>query len=143
MTPATSAHTVPHALETRIVTVVEDDQDISDEQRERICAWLRANDVDPKLVNSAKAVTIEYTEGPFGRNPGRIWFTQYYVNAEGSKEHALHTNEAVQFRRCVHQAVELEPDPRLPELLGVEEERRKAWRESQRKNGDNTAGDPA
>ena len=132
MTPAASAHTVPREMETRIVTVIEDDQDISGEQRERVRAWLQANGVDPKLVNSAKAITIEYTEGPFGRTPGRIWFTQYYVNAEGSKEHALHTNEAVQFRRCVHQRVELEPDPRLPELLAAEEERRKAWRERQR-----------
>lgn len=128
MTEAAPPHTVPCPRETRIVTVVEDDQAISDEQRERICAWLRANDVDPKTV-SRKAITIEYAEGPFGRSPGRIWFTQYYVNAEGSKEHAIHTNEFVQFRRCVQQAVELEPDPRAPELLAAEEARREAWRE--------------
>jgi hypothetical protein len=141
MTESAPPHTVPRPRETRIVTVVEDGQATSDEQRERICAWLRANDVDPKTV-SRKAITIEYADGPFGRSPGRIWFTQYYVNAEGSKEHAIHTNEAVQFRRCVQQTVELEPDPRLPDLLAAEEEHRKAWRESQRKNAD-TAGELA
>lgn len=142
MTQDASPHVVPRPVETRIVTVVEDRQDISDEQRERIYTWLRANDVDPDLV-SRKAVTIEYTEGPFGRSPGRIWFTQYYVNADGSKEHALHTNEAVQFQRCVHQKAELEPDPRLPELLAAEEERRKAWRARQREDTRTTSGDPA
>lgn len=141
MTESAPPHTVPRPRETRIVTVVEDGQAISEEQRERICVWLRANGVDPKTV-SRKALTIEYAEGPFGRSPGRIWFTQYYVNAEGSKEHAQHTNEAVQFRRCVHQTVELDSDPRLPELLAAEEARRNAWRERQRKNTD-TAGELA
>lgn len=142
MTQAAPPHTVPRTLETRIVTVVEDGQAISDEQRERVCAWLRANDVDPKVV-SREAITIEYTEGPFGRSSGRIWFTQYYVNAEGSKEFDWRTKGAIQFQRCVLQMVELEPDPQMPELLAAEETRRDALLACQSEDTDITPGDPA
>lgn len=100
---------VPHPVTKCIVTVVEDGQEITDEQRSRVVTWLSENGVDPSLVVPGP-ITLEYKA--FGERKGRqfIGFRQYYLE-DGHKVHALVTNEAVTFHRYVEQSVELAPDP--------------------------------
>lgn len=102
---------VPHPVETRIITVVEADQRISEEQRERVGAWLRANGADPKAV-AQNAITLECKA-----HAGKEWdhiigFQEFYRDAEGRKViNAKTKNEALTFQRWVPQTVALEPDP--------------------------------
>lgn len=100
---------VPSPVAKKIITVVEDGQDITSEQRERVAAWLIANGVDPSVVVRGR-ITLEYKL--FGERKGRqfIGFRQYYLE-NGSKVHAQATNDVVTFHRYVEQHVELEPDP--------------------------------
>lgn len=103
---------VPHPVETRVVTVVEHGQKISNEQRGRVAAWLQANGIDPRNV-AEDEITLECKV--FGDQRGRdlIGFTQYYVE-DGCKVHAIVKNDAVKFHRYVEQKVPLEPDPSWP-----------------------------
>lgn len=100
---------VPSPVIKHVVTITEEDQAISSEQRERIVRWLQANGIDPSTVAQGR-VTVEYHM--YGTKPGRqyIGFTQYYVE-NGLKVHSFVTNNAVTFHRYVEQTVELEPDP--------------------------------
>ncbi|NUP69312.1 MAG: hypothetical protein HOW71_44905 [Nonomuraea sp.] len=100
---------VPHPVERRIVTVVAEDQEISDEQRRRVCTWLTANGIDPAVVAGSE-ITLECKM--FGARKGRqfIGFHQYHLE-DGKKVHAAIINDAVKFHRYVEQTVELGPDP--------------------------------
>ncbi|MFD8777527.1 hypothetical protein [Streptomyces sp. NPDC059916] len=102
-------HLVPYPVVRHIVTVVEEGQTLTPEQRERVVAWLRANGADPAVV-TLDTITLEYKM--FGTKPGRqfIGFQQYYTEG-GSRVHAAITDGAVKFQRYVEQSVELEPDP--------------------------------
>lgn len=109
--PTPGAIPVPHPVERRIITVVSDRQQISDEQRTRIVTWLKANGIDPRRV-TRNAITIECKM--HGDRPGRqvIGFTEYYENPEGQKEMNWHTLDgALTYQRWVEQRVPLEPDP--------------------------------
>lgn len=102
---------VPHPAERRIVTVVADGQQISDEQRERVAAWLTANGIDPRRV-APGGITIECKV--HGDRVGRqiIGFTEYYVNPDGHREMNWKTrNGALTYERWVEQTVPIEPDP--------------------------------
>lgn len=100
---------VPNPVVQHVVLVIEEGQDISGEQRERIVRWLRANGVTPSNVAQGR-ITLEYKM--YGPNKGRqfIGFTQFHLE-NGQKVHALKTNSVVTFHRYVEQTVELEPDP--------------------------------
>lgn len=99
----------PHPAVKQIVTVVDDGQEITSEQRTRVMAWLSANGVDPACVALGK-ITIEYLV--LGTRKGRqfIGFRQYYLE-DGSKVFDPVTNSAATFHRYVEQFTELEPDP--------------------------------
>jgi hypothetical protein len=100
---------VPNPVIKHVVLIVEEGQDLSSEQRDRVVRWLRANGVDPSNV-TADRITLEYKM--YGSKQGRqfIGFTQYYVE-DGHRVHAVTTNSAVKFQRHVEQTVALEPDP--------------------------------
>jgi len=100
---------VPHQVIKQIVTVVDDDQEITPEQRQRVADWLSANGVDPATVAQGK-ITLEYKV--YGARTRRqfIGFRQYYLE-DGKKVHAEATNDVVTFHRYVEQHTELEPDP--------------------------------
>ena len=68
---------VPHPVVKVIVTVVDDGQDLTQEQRSRVVSWLVANGIDPKSV-APGAITLEYL---LGDRKGRqlIGFRQYYL----------------------------------------------------------------
>lgn len=102
---------VPHPVERRIVTVVAADQQISDEQRKRVVAWLTANGIDPRRV-APDGITIEYKV--HGDRVGRqiIGFTEYYENPDGNREMNWRTRDgALTYARWVEQVVPIEPDP--------------------------------
>ena len=101
---------VPHPVERRIVTVVSDGQDLSDEQKQRVTAWLRANGIDPSRVTGEISIICKMRGDEVGRQ--LIAFTEYYVNPSGHKEMNLKTLAgALTFERWVEQSVPLEPDP--------------------------------
>lgn len=102
---------VPNPVERRTVTVVAEGQEISEEQRQRVMAWLTANGIDPRRV-ARGAITIECTMR--GDQVGRqvIGFTEYYENADGHREMNWKSRDgALTFERWVVQEVPLEPDP--------------------------------
>lgn len=109
--PTPGAIPVPHPVEQRIITVVADWQQISEEQRTRIVTWLKANGIDPRRV-ARSAITIECKMR--GDRPGRqvIGFTEYYENSQGQREMNWQTLDgALTYQRWVEQQVPLEPDP--------------------------------
>lgn len=102
---------VPHPVERRIVTVVAEGQNVSEEQRSRICVWLEANGIDPRRVAQG-AITIECTMR--GDQVGRqiIGFCEYYESADGHRELDWKTRQgALTYERWVVQEVPLDPDP--------------------------------
>lgn len=102
---------VPHPVERRIVTIVSEGQQISDEQRERVKTWLRANGIDPNKVAFGD-ITVEYKM--HGDEPGRqvIGFTEFYESPDGHREiNARTLDGALTFQRWVVQQVPIEPDP--------------------------------
>ncbi|MFI7096845.1 hypothetical protein [Streptomyces lydicus] len=104
---------VPHPVETRTVTVTGAAQNISTEQRDRICAWLKANGINPKLVAIGYPVNVEYRTNSdrTRQSMGHIHFTQYYVDESGSRIADHHKKEAVTLSRCVPERILLEPEP--------------------------------
>ncbi|MGY5127279.1 hypothetical protein [Streptomyces nigrescens] len=98
-------------METRIITVAKAAQDITDEQRQRVSSWLKANGVAPHLVSTDHDITIHYRVQGDRQGPGRIHYTQYYEDETGHKVADPGTQGAVTFPRCVAERVPLEPDP--------------------------------
>ena len=77
-----------------------------DEQRRRICSWLRANNIDPDDVAVTRPIYVLAL--PNGTIKGGLpWlldvivFHQFYRNADGSREHDFITGDAVMFQRTV------------------------------------------
>lgn len=102
---------VPHPVQRRITTVVADGQELSEEQRRRVVAWLKANGIDPGRVTRG-AITIE--SNMHGDQVGRqvIGFSEYYENPDGQREMNWKTRDAaLTYERWVEQTVPLEPDP--------------------------------
>lgn len=104
------ATAVPHPNELRIVIVLAQGQQMDEEQRERVCAWFRSNQIDPKVVSIMEPVTIEYRFHPRASS-ALIRFHQHYVNDEGHRESHPITHEAVRFERVVPMRVPLPPQP--------------------------------
>ena len=101
---------VPHPVERRVVTVVAQDQEISEEQRCQVVDWLRANDVDPSLV--VGPITVESTMRGDQEGTPIIGFTEYYEDPQGRRVLNEKTLDgALTFERWVRQQVPLEPDP--------------------------------
>ena len=93
------------------MTVVAEGQDISEEQRQRVCAWLEANGIDANRVVQGP-ITTESTI--HGDREGRavIAFREYYEDRNGKRvinEKTL--DDALTYDRWVQQKVPLEPDP--------------------------------
>lgn len=102
---------VPHPVERRIVTVIGEGQEISEEQRERVGRWLTANGIDPKRV-TRQGIRIESNVRGDRDGSHIIGFTEYYETADGHRIANEKTkNEALTYERWVRQTVELEPDP--------------------------------
>lgn len=102
---------VPSPVERRIITVVDEGQDISGEQRERVTRWLAANGVDPKRV-ALKRITLECNVRGQHENAHIIGFTELYEDETGHRVIDEKTqNSAVMYERWVRQTVPLEPDP--------------------------------
>lgn len=103
---------VPCPVELRIVTVVSADQEISEEQRQRVAVWLEDNGIQPNRVATGRPVTVEsQIRGDQESNP-IIGFTEYYEDENGSRVLNEKTrDEALTYQRWVRQRVPLGPDP--------------------------------
>lgn len=102
---------VPHPVECRIITVVEDHQEISEEQRARVATWLEANGIDPSRVALGR-ITVE--SKLYAGKPGWqiIGFTEYYETPDGHRVVDQRNRKgALTYQRWVEQSVPLEPDP--------------------------------
>lgn len=109
--PSDQPMLVPFPVELRIVTVVSEGQQVSEEQRERVGQWLQANGIDHRRVTGGP-ITIESKMR--GDVVGRqvIGFWEYYETPEGTRvinEKTL--TSALTYQRWVEQTVPLEPDP--------------------------------
>ncbi|MER6844849.1 hypothetical protein [Streptomyces platensis] len=110
--PEAGRYPVPFPLETRIVTVVREGANLTDEQRMRVKEWLRANDIDPSRVAGDAPLTIQYR----GANKGLICYFEYYIRPDGQHEVDLLTRDgALKFQRAVPQRTPLPPEPQAGE----------------------------
>lgn len=98
---------VPSPTRTTITTVVADGQEVTEEQRARLCDWLRANSIDPDRVPQRAPLTIEQT----GDKQPIIRFRSYYLNEAGVKEQGPDGGGALQVERTRPLSVELPPEP--------------------------------
>ncbi|MFD6149360.1 hypothetical protein [Streptomyces sp. NPDC060243] len=106
---------VPDPYETRILTVLHDGQEVSEEQRDRVAAWLAANGITPKDVPLRRGISVETRMR--GATPGRavIGFWQYYRDEDGRIcVDESNPPEALVFQRWVVQETPLAPDPSWP-----------------------------
>jgi hypothetical protein len=102
---------VPSPVERRIVTVVADRQELSEEQQARVMRWLEANGLDPKRV-ARRAITIECNVRGREESAHVIGFSEFYVDNDGRKVIDEKTLlDAFTYERWVRQIVQLEPDP--------------------------------
>jgi len=109
--PTDQRSLVPYPVERRIVTVVAEGQQLSQEQRERVSRWLQANGVDHRRVALAP-ITIE--SKVYGDTAGRqvIGFREYYETPDGRRVINERTLDgALTYERWVEQKAPLEPDP--------------------------------
>jgi len=112
--PAPKPRPVPCPVEQRIITVVEENQVISEGQRQRVCAWLEANGIDPKFVTGRSAITVRSRvvggkEGAF-----QIRYTEYSRDENGQKFCDQGSdNRALTIQRCIAQKVPLGEDPEV------------------------------
>jgi len=100
-----TAAAAPRPFGITTTTVTAADAVLNEEQRERIGAWLRANEINPADVTTGP-ITIE-ERGSLTL----ICFTEYYQRSDGQREINYHTMEAAQVERTVEQKVPLAPDP--------------------------------
>ena len=106
---------VPSPIERRIVTVTKDDQEVTDEQRERINRWLRANQIDPTRVSARNGITVECSVRGPREARHVIGFTEFYVDKDGHKvSNPRNLREVLTYERWVDQVVPLEADPDWP-----------------------------
>lgn len=104
---------VPHPVQHRVVTVVEADQLLSEGQKQRIRAWLKANGIDPKWVSAAGPITV-HSRAVNGNEGGyRIKYTEFCRGEDGRRFADAGVNAAVTVERCVLQAVPLDEDPEV------------------------------
>lgn len=102
---------VPHPVERRIVRVMAEDQDLTEEQRRRVVAWLEANGIDHKRV-ARKAITVECNVHGDREANHIICFREFYETPDGHRVINEKTRtEALTFERWVRQTVPLDPDP--------------------------------
>jgi hypothetical protein len=104
---------VPYPVQRRIVTVVEGNQVLSEGQQQRVCAWLKANGIDPMFVSSAAPITVHWRalhgkEGAF-----RIRYTEYCRDEAGQKFTDVGADGALTVDRCVVQVAPLDADPEV------------------------------
>ncbi|WP_329131538.1 hypothetical protein OG552_10465 [Streptomyces sp. NBC_01476] len=104
---ANPALPVPSPAQTTITVVVARGQTINDEQRNRICDWLRANGVDPVNVPQGAPLTIEQA----GDGPRAIHFWSFYTNETGQKESRVGGDQAIQVERTRLLVADLPPEP--------------------------------
>ncbi|MYW43055.1 hypothetical protein [Streptomyces sp. SID161] len=109
--PQPKRNLVPHPVERRIVEVMQEGQELSEEQRMRIAAWLEANGVEPRRV-AQKTITVECKVSGNRESRHVIGFHEYYETPDGHRTINERTLEgALTFQRWVAQTVPLEPDP--------------------------------
>jgi hypothetical protein len=103
---------VPDPVE-RFVTVVTNGEDpISEEQRLRVCDWLRANGITPKSVSAQHPITIEGRLHTGRKRHQVICFSEYHLDDTGHRyADPRDNNTAMVFQRAVRQVAELAPDP--------------------------------
>lgn len=101
---------VPNPHTRQVVTVVSQGQNLSDEQRQRIIAWLSANGVDA-LQLTGDAITVESLTNGEREWGHRIHFTEYYRDRDGHRTMDWATKHALSFPRCVKQTSPLPGEP--------------------------------
>jgi hypothetical protein len=114
---------VPSSMRTTITTVVASGQDVTDEQRARLCDWLRANGIDPFLVvqgsqlgPSVGGIAIIQ---PGGQGLGYVQFHQYDRHPDGGSKYAdPQTGEPAFYERRIWLSVALPPEPVAEEESG-------------------------
>jgi hypothetical protein len=109
--PTPALRPVPYPVEQRIITVVEAAQEISDEQRQRLCAWLRANGIDPQSVYTGDAITVHSRALDGKEGAYRIRYTEYYLDAGGARCADVGADRPLTVQRCVVQSVSFGEDP--------------------------------
>lgn len=112
--PTPQLRPVPYPVEERILTIVEAGQVLSEGQRQRVCAWLEVNGIDPKFVPARAPITVRSRvvggkEGAF-----QIRYTEYSRDENGQKfSDQGSDNQALTVQRCVAQRVPLDEDPEV------------------------------
>ncbi|MFB7592315.1 hypothetical protein [Streptomyces sp. NPDC056169] len=103
---------VPNPIDSFITTVVSGNAEISEEQRLRVCAWLKANGIDPKDVCSSRPITVEGRIYQGRKRHQVICFSEFHLDETGHRyADPRDSTTAMVIQRAVRQKVELEPDP--------------------------------
>ena len=103
---------IPSHFDLFVTVVTTGETAISEEQRLRVCAWLKANGVDPKEVCASKPITIEGRIYQGKKRRQVICFSEYHLDETGHRYVDPRTSDEVMVvERAVKQTVELAPDP--------------------------------
>ncbi|MFJ7990334.1 hypothetical protein [Streptomyces sp. NPDC096351] len=104
---------VPDPIDRFVTTVVSGDEDLSEEQRRRVCDWLKANGIDPNDVCGREPLTIEGSIYDGKKRHQVICFSEFHRNESGHRyADPRDRTTAMVIQRAVRQTVELAPDPR-------------------------------
>ena len=109
--PTPELKPVPYPVEQRFITVVEANQVISDEQRQRVCAWLEANGIDPKFVSLGGSIAVHSRALNGKEGAYQIRYTEYCRDVDGEKFMDIGSEGALTVQRRVVQKVPLGEDP--------------------------------
>ncbi|MFD3336051.1 hypothetical protein ACFWV1_25905 [Streptomyces sp. NPDC058700] len=104
---------VPYPIDRFVTTVISGDDEISEEQRLRVCAWLKANGIDPNEVCASEPITIEGRIYQDKKRHQVICFSEYHLDETGHRyADPRKLDTAMLIQRAVRQKVALEPDPK-------------------------------
>ncbi|WP_392892348.1 hypothetical protein [Streptomyces sp. LN699] len=94
--------------------MVEANQVISDEQRQRVCSWLEANGIDPKFVSLEGSITVHSRALNGKQGAYQIRYTEYCRDEDGHKFMDIGSDGALTVQRRVVQKVPLGEDLAVP-----------------------------
>ncbi|MEV8101071.1 hypothetical protein [Streptomyces sp. NPDC088135] len=109
--PTPELRPVPYPVEQRVITVVEANQVISEEQRQRLCAWLEANGIDPKFVSLGGSIAVHSRALNGKEGAYQIRYTEYCRDVDGEKFMDIGSEGDLTVQRRVVQKVPLGEDP--------------------------------
>lgn len=111
--PTPKPRPVPYPVHQQIVTVVEARQVLTEGQKQRVWAWLKANGIDPKFVSTEGAITL-HSRTRDGKGIGcGIRYTEFCRDKNGEKFMDPGTRGCLTIERRVRQIVPLDDDPEV------------------------------